>query len=158
MGRKPAFARSFLEAALSSTTDLCIVWPYSLTSTGYPQITIAGKIKKVCRYVCEQVHGPAPSDQRYVAAHAPQECHNPKCINPKHLRWATYSQNEADKHLDGTVTEYYSSLSKLEVADVYAIRNSTESTKVLARRYCVSIVTVQRIKSRKRWAWLPEKE
>lgn len=79
-----------LAMALESNTDQCIIWPYGQTDTGYPSMG-AGK-PRAHRYVCEQKHGPAPQDKN-DAAHS---CRQRLCINPKHLRWATRTENMAD--------------------------------------------------------------
>lgn len=36
------------------------------------------------------------------AAHRPVICHQPGCVAPAHLYWATPTQNQQDRFLDGT--------------------------------------------------------
>jgi hypothetical protein len=43
-------------------------------------------------------HGDAPSQSHEVA----HSCHNPGCVNPQHLRWATKSENNLEKADNGT--------------------------------------------------------
>lgn len=50
------------------------------------------------RLMCVFVNGDCPPDKN-EAAHS---CGNRKCVNPAHLRWATYEENGADKIIHGT--------------------------------------------------------
>jgi hypothetical protein len=84
----------FVEVALSSDLETCIIWPYSKDSDGYGWALLDGMTRSVHRYVCEKEHGP-PIGERNQAAHS---CGEPACINRKHLRWATRSENMMDKH------------------------------------------------------------
>jgi hypothetical protein len=56
------------------------------------------------RYVLTLTAGPPPFP-RAVAAHAPLVCHNPACVNPRHLRWASQAENAADMKIDGTYSK-----------------------------------------------------
>jgi hypothetical protein len=56
-----------------------------------------GKVRQVHRVVSEQVNGPATDGMD--AAH---KCGNRACCNPAHIRWATRSENNADKLVHGT--------------------------------------------------------
>src|SRR3954466_14146862 len=59
-----------------------------------PCIQHKGKPTHVARLVCEEYHGPPPTD-KHQAAHKPP-CNNHFCISPYHLYWATPSQNVID--------------------------------------------------------------
>lgn len=86
--------QKFVEVALSSDLETCIVWPYSTDSDGYGWCLLEGKMRSVHRYVCEKTHGP-PIENRNQASHS---CGNSSCINKRHLRWSTRSENMMDKH------------------------------------------------------------
>lgn len=90
----------FATAAAESATDECIIWPYAKTRAGYG--TIRSRSTTAHRLVLELVSGPPPGADM-DAAHAPLICHNRACVNPRHLRWATRTENIADKILDGTM-------------------------------------------------------
>jgi hypothetical protein len=98
---------AFINAALASQTDECILWPYAKTKHAreygggpgkdYGSFNLNGRTKAVHAYVCEVVHGPKPD--RHEAAH---NCGHQPCINPQHLRWATREENQADRVEHGT--------------------------------------------------------
>lgn len=97
-------AKEFLEWALRQQTDECIEWPHALDKDGYGQIWIGGRAehggRKVAVHIiaCTRVHGAMPPGM--TVAHG--ECHNRKCINPRHLSWKTVADNNHDKLRDGT--------------------------------------------------------
>lgn len=91
--------QKFVEEALLTETDECILWPYSKDSDGYGWCLLEGKSRAVHRYVCEKEHGPPEGDSNQSA----HSCGIPNCINKKHLRWATRSENMMDKHIHLTM-------------------------------------------------------
>lgn len=94
---KGALTRA-ISRALRSSTDDCILWSWPPINSGYGQINLDGRRQLAHRVVCEQAHGQPPSE-KHEAAHS---CGKRLCINPRHLRWATKPENEADKLLHGT--------------------------------------------------------
>ena len=94
-GSVPVFVR---DVAVPFDGDGCLLWPFQISTTGYGRLEVNGKKKIASRYVCELAHGEPPTRQ-HEAAHS---CGNSKCVNPKHLRWATHTENEADKLVHGT--------------------------------------------------------
>ena len=82
--------QKFFEKALITETDDCIIWPYGKDGDGYGYING----KAVHREICLKVYG-NPKGDRNQAAHS---CGNPPCMNKRHLRWATRSENMLDKH------------------------------------------------------------
>lgn len=145
----------------SLETDDCIVW-LSLTDNGYGRVTVPaipgpgpGRRVLAHRLALEMRSGPRPEGME--AAHAPVICHNPACINYRHLRWATRLENVLDQVADGTVTRGERSTSRLTADDVRAIRGGRyegESRRRIALRFGVSPATIDALIWRRTWAWL----
>ena len=143
----------FIQAAIESATDEHIVWPYPLTAMGYGVATVNGKLVYAHIAVAEAVYGPGPSGT--AVAHAPVICHIPACINPRHLRWATYAENQADRIIDGTSNRgERNGLAKLTAQAVLEIRASTDSADELAERYGVKRRTIHDVIQRRSWKHL----
>lgn len=145
---------SWLRGAAKMQTDECILWPFASVSTrGYGLLTFEGRRGHANRFMCALVHGPPPFHNA-EAAHA---CGNRLCVNHRHLRWATPSENQMDRVLHGTSNRgQRNAQSRLTERDVRAIRRAvgTTSQTALARQYGVSDATVSLIVNRKKWAWL----
>ena len=140
---------AFLEAALNADHDECVIWPYALNSDGYGILRVDGLTRNSPRLVCERAHG-APPSTKHEAAHS---CGNRACINHSHLRWATHTENSADKEIHGTVQRgENATVAKLTDADVRAIRSSSETFRRLADRYGVGETAISNIKSGRRWS------
>ena len=67
-------------------------------SGGYGAITFRGRLTGAHRAMCTLAHGEPPVG--YWVAHS---CGQRDCCNPRHLRWATPKENQADKRSHGTV-------------------------------------------------------
>jgi hypothetical protein len=70
------------------TTGACWVWRGKLTASGYGRIKVHGYEVPAHRFAYQQAHGHIPDG--LVIDHM---CWNRACVNPAHLRLATYSQN-----------------------------------------------------------------
>jgi len=93
----------FRGVVLNYEGDDCLIWPYGKTGLGYAQVAVDRKKKLVCRLICELLYGPPPTE-KHQAAHS---CGNglKGCCNPKHLRWATASENMQDQIAHGTTAK-----------------------------------------------------
>ena len=85
----------------------CMLWLAKVNRTGYANVTIRRHDRRytlrASRVSLALAVGSPPSANS-EAAHAPREvCGNRHCVAPAHLRWATRTENEADKALDGTL-------------------------------------------------------
>lgn len=78
----------------------CLIWPFSRHPTGYGSFGYLGEMFYAHRFMCELVHGPAPSKQ-HQAAHSCGNGHK-GCVNPTHLSWKTVSENLLDRREHGT--------------------------------------------------------
>ena len=84
---------AYFEAMLLVETDECILWPYTV-SAGYGQVWVDGIYIGVHVLACTRTFGACPPDKQEVA----HWCRRQKaCFNPRHLRWATYVENMADR-------------------------------------------------------------
>lgn len=131
----------FIEDALRSETNECILWPYGKAKSGYAVVRLNNKAVAVHRHVCTIACGP-PGDGLY-ACHT---CGVRECINPRHIRFDTPSANNADmdKHKTrGTV--------KLTLAQVNEIRSSTAPVGHIAAAFGVSRCTVYRLRKATVW-------
>lgn len=90
--------RFLSEVVAAHESDDCLRWPFGYSGQGYGMMWRGDRVHPAHRLVCEDHHGAAPTD-KHQAAHG---CGNRWCCNPRHLRWATRSQNEADKLKHGT--------------------------------------------------------
>lgn len=155
LGRTPVGEpHAFLEKAILMETDDCIEWPYGKTTFGYGTVYIEGMKCRAHRVVLERTCGPAPTD-RHLAIHAPGICHNPSCVNKRHLRWGTYSENNSDKLIDGTDArgENHGN-STLNADQVLSIRDDIRDLSKIAQEYQIHKETVRKIKLGVRWGWL----
>lgn len=139
---------------LGHSSDECLIWPFCRTGDGYGSIRFEGSPKLVTRLVCEKVHGRPPTDE-HEAAHS---CGNGHlgCCSPRHLRWATRIENQADRLSHGTSPRGENcGKAKLTERDVREIRAGLhEKDAVLAERYGIGRSTVSMIQNKKAWAWL----
>lgn len=153
-GTPPGAPLAFVATAAASSTDDCIVWPFALSDNGYGKVNIGGGMRNVHRIVLERVAGQPPIPGMY-AAHAPLVCHNRACVNPRHLRWATPTQNSADKLIDGDTNrgERHGN-SKLTAPQALAAFSDPRQHHVIAAELGVTAGTITSIKSGKTWGWL----
>jgi hypothetical protein len=147
--RSPGVGAAWLRERFDADdTDDCIF----LDIPGGIWIGRGGRVERMYVVVCVWEHGPRPEGMQ--AAHS---CGNgPGCVNRRHLRWATASENEQDKIIHGTSNrgERHGN-AKLTEADVRAIRTDDRRPyHLIALDYGVNDWTIARIIRRESWAWL----
>lgn len=161
-GRKTAPAKRgeplrWLKEHLHHDGEDCLLWPFSVGRTGRGQVWVDGALVYAARYVCEMVHGPAPSPE-HEAAHSCGNGHL-SCVNHRHIRWATPIENSADRIAHGrSMRGEASSRARLTADQVRTIREmrGVEPSSRLAERFGVSPSTIGMIWTRRTWAWLSE--
>jgi len=151
---------AWLEAnALTAAGDECLIYPFGRDPKGYGVVGVGGRKRKAHQWVCERLHGAAPTS-KHQAAHS---CGNGKagCVSGGHLRWATPTENAADRVSHGGydfVRGHAHRRSRLVEADVLAIRRmqGAVGASEVARRYDVTTGAIYAIWKRETWAWLTE--
>ncbi len=131
--------------------DECIRWPYAHNGQGYAgPVHYEGARIGAQRCMCILARGEPPFE-RAEAAHSCGNGHN-GCLNPQHLRWATPSENQADKRTHGTFIQGEKHVSaKLTDEQARVIKHDPRLQAVIALEYGVSPSLVSRIKSRQKW-------
>lgn len=128
-------------------TDECFEWTGKRNAIGYGLIRAGGKDEpdiRVTHVVFEMFNGPIPEGHRLIR----HSCHNPPCVNPRHLISGTDADNMRDKALSGRAAR------KLTADDVRAIRAEPMGGAHLAQKYGVSSACVKAIRARRTWRWL----
>lgn len=133
--------------------DDCLIWPFALMNKqGYGKTQFQGKHVSAHVAMCIVAHGDKPGP-KMVAAHSCGKGHL-ACVNPKHLRWATYAENAADRKMHGT---YYSGEScyqaKLKSEDIPKIRemSKTMSRSQIAELFGVTYAAIHNILVGRSW-------
>lgn len=156
IGRAPAkkLGLKFVyEQAVSFEGEECLLWPYGISSNGYGAVDIDNRKRGAHVVVCELVHGPKP-EPRHEVAHS---CGVRACCNPAHLRWASRSNNHADKVRHGTAQrgakQNKAKLTEEQVREIRALEGQLSVYKT-AKRFGVNPWTISNIWARQIWAWL----
>lgn len=143
-GTSRGLPKQFIEVVVSSSTDECILWPYGRMN-GYGHLRHDGRSVLAHRLVCHLVHG-EPETSNLEAAHG---CGVPLCVNPRHLRWATPAENNADKKLHGTHLEGVRAprarFSEEEVLSIRSRHRNGESLSSIGRSFGIGATHVRRI-------------
>ena len=138
-------------------TETCWLWTASCTKLCYGQFSVGGVMRFAHRLSLEH-HLGRPLLPGMIACHAPHSiCGHRNCVNPAHLSEKTRAENNADMVADGTSTRGTRCANcKLTEDQVLAIRADTRSPTVIAADYGIKHQTVNKIKSRINWGWLPD--
>ena len=155
---KRGAAQAFLEAAIASDTDECIIWPFA-TINGYGRVVVSGKGQStLSRVVLERTGRPAPTVDHHLGAMALHSCDNRACCNPRHLRWGDHTENQADRrrrYRDRTRGRAALTPTGLVAEDIRFIRRRAqlgEPLDLIARDFEVSTQVIRSIVKRKTWA------
>lgn len=90
----------WLRAHIAHVSDDCLTWPFGYDSDGYGRTKFDGRIQFAARVMCILAHGEPPTPS-HMAAH---NCGNGDkgCVNPRHIEWKTWSENQLDRARHGT--------------------------------------------------------
>lgn len=135
--------------------DDCLEWPGTFARNGYGKFHYIGKWYQAARFILSVASG-APYTNDLECAHAPVICHNKRCVNVRHLRWATTQENHADRYLDGTngagEANYWARLTRSQARAVYRATRLGIPRERIAEHFGVSVHTVRLIRFHNRWA------
>ncbi len=146
----------FIQEAILSSTDECIMWPFYRMKNGYGQVGTSAGMRLAHRLVCELSKG-KPTFDGAQAAHL---CGNKACINPRHIRWASQKENEDDKRMHGTWFSRFGG-AKLDEDYVLGIRFNHkygETTKSIAVRTGIPESTIKKIVYRDTWKHIGDEQ
>jgi hypothetical protein len=151
----PGELRRWLHAHADYQGDDCLPWPFGRNIYGYGMIRLDGIGMTASRAMCILAHG-EPSSHDLQAAHS---CGNGHlgCTNPRHLRWATASENCADQIEHGTDSRgSRHGQARLTESDVIEIREAYATGEFTQRDIAaeceVGQSLISQIVTRKIWA------
>lgn len=151
----PGSVLDWMRRHINYDSDQCLKWPFATDHSGYGLVTYKGRQRTASNVMLRLSAGEPPTRQHECAHSCGRG--NMGCINPRHLRWATRSENHADKHDHNTaVVGERHRWSKLKAPDVLRIRRleGVKTGRALAREYDVDPGTIYAIWKRRNWAWL----
>lgn len=120
---------------------------HSRTSRGYVHASRDHHDISLHRFMWQECFGEIPPGM--MVCH---RCDNRSCINPEHLFLGTCKDNMQDCATKGrTLRGALNFKTKLNDADVLAIRESKLSQRELARRYNVTQANIWSIRANKTW-------
>ena len=125
----------------------CHIWTGAKTGNGYGTISFKGRYVGTHRAAYLAYVGDIPNGM--LVCH---RCDTPLCINPTHLFLGTTKDNSGD--CMGKSRQAHGERnagSKLKEHQVLDIRNSTDTVKMLVRKYSVHKTTIYRIRRRSSW-------
>lgn len=149
--KKPnGYWKNELYSLLAFDTDYCIEWN-GPNIRGYGRIFMNGKWHRAGELSLQHRNIYQPEGKPLVL-HKPEVCHNPKCINYRHLRWGSVKENAADRTLDGTqMIGSGHPRAKLTEQQAKTIKHSELSDLLLSQEYSVDRKVIWAIKKGKIW-------
>lgn len=156
-GFKPVGERFWAKVDRRSD-DECWLWQASVSSCGYGQFNIGGKVFISSRVAWALVKATEPGEQQ-VCHH----CDTPACCNPAHLFLGTQRDNIADmvaknRARSGGARGERQWKTRLTEAQVLHIRSSPRKSADLARELGVWPTAICNIRKGRTWAWLTAPE
>lgn len=141
----------WLQSHVSFQSDECLPFPFNSGANGRGVMQFKGQLTRPARAMCTMAHG-APAEGQ-VVAHLCGNGHK-GCVNPRHLRWSSQIENEADKIVHGTsnrgAQNGMSKLSEASVLQILSMKN-TASARETASTFKVSASLISAIWRGERW-------
>jgi hypothetical protein len=152
----PSPALDWIAAHVDYAGDDCLIWPFAVGKDGYGRVHRPGSsvMTTASNSMCEQAHGPRPAS--HECAHSCGNGHR-ACVNPRHLRWATPTENQADRILHGTTNrgarQWTARLTEDDIREIRSLSGVMPQTEIAAL-FGVGQDHISRIISRQVWSWL----
>jgi HNH endonuclease len=126
----------------------CWLWTRARNNKGYGRVRIDGKMQLAHRVAWQIYKGEIPEGM-FVC----HKCDTPACVNPDHLFLGTNADNIKDSYDKGRSNQQgeRNGNRKLKPEQVTEIRASSESCRVLARRFGIGKSQVANIKKGLKW-------
>lgn len=132
--------KRFWEKVKRGSADECWEWQAGCFADGYGAFSIDRRPHRAHRVSYEMMVEPIPDGM-----HILHDCDNPKCVNPAHLSLGTHADNMADMNAKGR----HVGSTKLSDAQIAEVREATDTLRVLAARYGVSVGLVALIRGKR---------
>lgn len=145
--RQPILARLLRFTTFEPNTG-CWLWTGVIGKNGYGRMRIGPAKLRFAHRISYQEHvGQIPTGL-YVL----HKCDNPMCVNPDHLFLGTISENNKDSAKKGrTLKGEDHQNHKLTEDIIRAIRESSNSTRSLSKKYGVARRTIDKVRHRVTW-------
>ena len=151
-GPKLHVRQKWIDDHVNYQGDECLRWPFSYGRGGRGQMKLNGHHTTASRAMCAAAHGPAPQS----GMHAAHSCGNGNqgCVNPKHLRWATPTENAHDNVILGAVVRgTRQGTARMNAVDILGVRLMAKSQphKVAAAEFGLARQYVGKIMRKETW-------
>ena len=142
-GKGKTFA--WLQAHVAYQGDDCLPWPFAKDNrVGRGLLGYNGKQHWAHRLMCKLAHGEPPTP-KHQATHTCGKGHY-GCVNPRHLRWATNSQNQLDRRRNGNMLRNphgnRGGLTSAQIVEIVGLKGHITQVAI-AKKFGVSLGCVQ---------------
>ena len=131
-------------------TPGCWLWTGSISSTGYGNLYLQGKVVNAHKACYEHYEGEVPKGLELL-----HRCDIRNCVNPSHLKPGTHRENQEDAGLKNRLpfgeAHWACKLTDADVLEILdLLKRGPYSQRHISRIYGVSDTAIRRIKSGKR--------